>query len=329
MQSSVGAKLLLAAAGLLASFAFPIQAASAYPDRPVRLIVPFQPGGASDFVARIMQPKLASELGQNIVIENRTGASGYVGIEAASEAPPDGYALLLGNIGTMAINPSVYPKFKVKPLDAFIGVSEVVDVPSGIAVHPSLPVHSLKELIAFAKARPGQLNFAAAGVSSNSTLMFQYLQREIGFKVVRVAYKGGAGGAAIGAATGEVEIAVLSTPALLPFVRSGKLRLLSVIAAKRLSAVPNVPTMPELGYPELKVGSWQGVFVPKGTPRAVVTRLFPAVVNTMKDPEAVRRLATADAVAITSESPEDFRTFWVNEDKRWSKIVKDIGVVQK
>jgi tripartite-type tricarboxylate transporter receptor subunit TctC len=329
MQSSVRSKLLLAAAGFLAAIAIPTQVAAAYPERPIRVIVPFQPGGASDFVGRIMQPKLESELGQNIVIENRTGASGYVGVEIASEATPDGYTLLLGNIGTMAINAAVFPKFRVKPLKAFIGVTQVVDVPGMLVVNPKLPVHSVKELIEYAKARPGKLNFSASGVGSNSRLAFELFQRKAGLKVVMVPYKGGAGGASLATVMGETEVTMLTSSSLLPYIRQDKLRLLAVIAPKRLSAAPDAPTMGEVGFPELKVGSWQGVFVPTGTPHAVVNRLFPAVVNTMHDPEVIRRLGTASAASITSKSPEDFRKFWVSESKRWSKVVNDVGAVSQ
>jgi tripartite-type tricarboxylate transporter receptor subunit TctC len=291
------------------------------------MIVPFAPGGASDFVGRIIQDKLASELGQNVVIENRVGASGYVGVEVASEATPDGYTLLLGNIGTMAINASVFPKFRVKPLNAFIGVSQVVDVPTCLVVHPSLPVHSVKELIAYAKARPGKLNFSASGAGSNSRLAFEDFKQKAGIDVVMIAYKGGAGGASIGLVQGEVQMTMLTSASVLPYVSQGRLRLLAVIAPKRLSAAPDAPTMAEIGYPSMTVGSWQGVYVPKGTPRAVVERLFPAVVNTMHDPQVIRRLATASAASVVSKSPEDFRRFWVKEDAHWSKVVRAVGAV--
>lgn len=313
--------------GLAALVALPAGAAEPYPVRPVRMIVPFQPGGASDFVGRIMQPKLGEELGQTIVIENRTGASGYIGVEIASQATPDGYTLLLGNIGTMAINASVFPKFKVKPLDAFIGVTQVVDVPGMMVVHPSLPVKTVKELIAYAKERPGKLNFSAAGAGSNSRLAFELFKQQAGVDIVMVAYKGGAGGAALGAAQGEVQVTMLTSSSLLPYVRSGRLRAIGVIAPKRLSVLPDVPTMAESGFPDLVVGSWQGVFVPKGTPRAIVDRLFKAVVNTMKDPDVIRRLDTASARAVTSESPEAFRKFWEAEHERWAKVVKAVGAV--
>ena len=312
-------------AAILTGAAAQAQAAEQYPNRPVRMIVPFQPGGASDFVGRIMEPKLARELGQNVIVENRVGASGYVGIEVASQATPDGYTLLLGNIGTMAINAAVFPKFKVKPLDAFIGVTQVVDVPGCVVVHPSIPASSIKELIAYVKARPGKLNYSAAGAGSNSRLAFEYFMQQAGLNVTMIAYKGGAGGAALGVAQGEVQMTMLTSASVLPHVRSGRVKMVGVIAPQRLSAAPDVPTMAESGFPDLKVGSWQGVFVPKETPRAIVMRLYPAVVKTMKDPEVVRQLGTASAEAIVSKSPEDFRKFWAAENRRWSKVVKDIG----
>lgn len=298
-----------------------------YPERPIRMVVPFAPGGASDFVGRIMQDRMAAELGQQIVIDNRTGASGYVGVEVAANSPPDGYTVLLGNIGTMAINASVFPRFKVKPLDAFIGVSQVVDVPTMVAVHPSLPVKSIKELIEFARTRPGQLNFSASGAGSNARLAFELFQRQAGLKIVMVPYKSGASGASLAVVTGEVSITMQSSPSLLPYFHQNRLRLIAVVAPERLDSVPNVPTMKEVGYPELVVGSWQGVYVPKGTSQAVVGRLFPAVIATMKDSEVIRRLATASTASITSKSPDEFNKFWVGEHNRWAKVVKDVGVI--
>ncbi len=302
-------------------------AQAAYPERPVRLIVPFAPGGASDFVARIIQDKLGSELGQQIVIDNRTGASGYIGVEVAANSEPDGYTALLGNIGTMSINASVFPKFKVKPLDSFIGITQVVDVPGMVVVHPSLPVNSIPELIAFAKARPGKLNFSASGAGSNSRLAFELFQQQAGIKIVMVPYKGGASGASLAVAQGEVPMTMLTSASLLPYIRINRMRLLAVVAPERLSDMPDVPTMKELGYPDHVVGSWQGMFVPKGTPQAVVQRLFPAIVNTMKDAKVIKQLGTASSAAIVSKSPEDFRKFWQGEHDRWAKVVKDVGAV--
>lgn len=313
----------LGAAAALAGFA----QAAAYPERPVRLIVPFAPGGASDFVGRIMQDKLGAELGQQIVIDNRTGASGYIGVEVAADSTPDGYTALLGNIGTMAINASVFPKFRVKPLDSFIGITQVVDVPGMVVVHPSLPVKSIKELVDFAKARPGKLNFSASGAGSNSRLAFELFQQQAGIKIVMVPYKGGASGASLAVAMGEVPMTMLTSSSLLPYIRQDRMRLLAVVAPERLTAAPDVPTMKEVGFPDLVVGSWQGFYVPRGTPRPVVDRLFKAVVTTMKDGDVIKKLGTASAAAIVSKSPADFQKFWRSEHERWAKVVKDVGAV--
>lgn len=318
LHGALATALLLAAGALFA-------AQGDYPSRPVRMIVPFQPGGASDFVGRIIQPKLAEVLGQNVVVENRVGASGYIGVETAAGATPDGYTFLLGNIGTMAINPSVFPKFKVKPLQALIGVTQVVDVPLCVAVHPSLPVNSIKELIAYAKARPGKLNYAAAGAGSNARLAMEYFKLKTGLDIVMIAYKGGAGGAALGLVQGETQVTFLSTPSVFPFVKQNRVRLLAVIAPERLDSAPNTPTMAESGFPDMTVGSWQGVYVPKGTPQAVVKKLFPAVQTTMKDPNVQKRLAVVSARAVLSKSPEDFYQFWKSQNDRWAGVVKKIG----
>ncbi len=327
MQTNVRSMLLLAAAGYLAAIAFPAQAATAYPEKPVRMIVPFAPGGASDFVGRIIQNKLGKEIGQQVIIDNRTGASGYIGVEVAADSAPDGYTILLGNIGTMAINAAIFPKFRIKPLNSFIGITQVVDVPGMMVVHPSLPVKSVKELIAFAKAHPGVLDFSASGAGSNSRLAFELFKQQTGIKIVMVPYKGGASGASLAAATGEVPLTMLTSASLLPYVRQGRLRVLAVVAPKRLSAVPDAPTMTEEGYPDFVVGSWQGIYVPTGTPRAVVDRLFPAIVTTMRDATVIKQLGTASSAAIVSKSPEDFRKFWESESNRWSKVVKDVGAV--
>jgi len=316
---------LLITLSLLATGVHYANAAATYPSRPVRMIVPFQPGGASDFVGRIIQPKLAEVLGQNVVVENRVGASGYIGVEVAAGATPDGYTFLLGNVGTMAINASVFPRFKVKPLKALAGVTQVVDVPLCVAVHPSLPVKSVQELIDYAKARPGKLNYGAAGAGSNGRLAFEYWKQKAGVDIVMVAYKGGAGGVALGLVQGETQVTLSSTPAIFPFVKQGRVRLLAVVAAKRLDSAPDTPTMAESGFPDMTVGSWQGVYVPKDTLQSVIKRLFPAVQNTMKDPEVKRRLGTVSAAVVLSKSPEDFGRFWTREHNRWEAVVRSIG----
>jgi len=323
MQLKVVPGLVLALGVLGAGTAL----ADKYPERPVRLIVPFQPGGASDFVARIIQPKLGEDLDQTIVVDNRPGASGHLGIEVAANATADGYTILLGNIGTMSINPYVFPKFRPKPLEAFVGITQVVDVPLCVVVNPGVPARSIKELVDYVKARPGKLNYAAAGAGSNGRLAFEHWMQKTGMKMVMVAYKGGAGGATLGVVQGETQVTLTSTPAAFPHLKTGRLKLLAVVARERLDSAPNIPTMAESGFPDMTVGSWQGVFVAKGAPDAVVKRLFSAVQKSMKDPDVVKHLATASAVVILSKSPADFHSFWKKENDRWARVVKDIGAV--
>ena len=319
-------RMLLVSTCLLATGAALAQPAANYPARSIRMIVPFAPGGASDFVGRIIQPKLSTELGQQVVIDNRTGAAGNIGVELAARAAADGYTLLLGNSGTMAINPGLFPNFPVRPVRDLIGVTQVVDVAGALVVHPSVPVNTVKQLIAFAKARPGKLNYGSAGAGSPQRLAMEYFMNEAGIKMVHIPYKGGAGAAAIAVVVGEVSAVMTSAPSVLPFVKNGKLRALGVVAAKRLATFPGTPTMAESGFPAMTTGSWQGVYVPAGTPRAVVDRLYTAVTRTMGDPEVIRRLGTGNAEVITSKSPEEFAVFMKKENELWAKVIKDIGL---
>ena len=249
-------------------------AESTYPTRPVRMIVPFAPGGASDHVARIIQPRMVELLGQQVVIENRAGAAGNIGVEIAARANPDGYTFLLGNVGTMAINPNLFPTFPVKALRDLVGITEVVDVPGSLVVHPSLPVKTTKELVAYAKANPGKLNYGSPGSGSANRLETEIFQLQTGTKMVHVPYKGGAGPAMTGLLSGEVQLAFVTFSSSVNFAKQGRLRMLGVVSPQRVAAMPDVPTMTEQGFPTMIVGSWQGVFVPKGTPQNVQKKLF-------------------------------------------------------
>ena len=305
--------------------ALPAQAADVYPVRAVRMIVPFAPGGASDLVGRLMQPKLQQELGQQILIDNRAGASGNIGVEVAAKAPADGYTFLLGNIGTMAINPSIYPKFPVRPVRDFTAVTQVVDVPVGLAAHPSVPVKNMKEFIAFAKLQKGKLNYGSAGAGSNGRLEMEQFMKLAGIDLVHIPYKGGAGAAATALLTGEVGVAFVSIASVMPHVRNGKMKILGVSAIRRVKALPDVPTMPELGYKDMKTGSWQGVYFPTGTSRAIIDRMFAAAVKTMADPDVIKRVNDSGAEVIVSNSPEDFTIFMREQNERFVQVVKQIG----
>jgi len=294
-----------------------------YPNRAIRIIVPFAPGGASDFVARIMQPRLGELLGQPIVVENKPGASGNIGVDAAAKSAPDGYSVFLGNVGSIAINPAVFPNLAVNPLRDLIAVTQVVDVPSMLIAHPSVPFNSVKELIAYAKANPGKLNYASPGSGSLDRLEMETLRRLAGLEMVHVPYKGGAGPAVAGLMGGETQVMFATAASAMPAVKGGKARPLGVTSTVRLEQVPNAETMVEQGFPDLTASSWQGFFVPVGTPKDVVEKLHAAGVQTMKTPEVIARLATGGAFALTSASPAAFAEYVAAETKRWAKIAKE------
>ena len=294
-----------------------------YPNKPVRIIVPFAPGGASDFVGRIMQPRLSELLGQQVIVENRAGASGNIGLDAAAKAPADGYTLFLGNIGTVAINPAVFAStLSVTPTKDFIAVTQVVDVPSALVAHPSLPAGNVRELVAYAKANPGKLNYGSPGSGSQNRLEMEVLRKLESLDMVHIPYKGGAGPAITGLIGGETHLMFVTVSSAIGHVKGGRLKLLGVSSAKRIGAAPDVPTLAESGYPDLTGGSWQGVFVPAGTPKEVVDRLLPAVLQAMQTQDVVTRLNNGGVEVVTS-SPAAFSEFVAAETRKWARVVKE------
>jgi tripartite-type tricarboxylate transporter receptor subunit TctC len=293
-----------------------------YPSRPVRMIVPFAPGGASDTVGRIIQPAMADLLKQQVVVDNRGGAAGNIGVEVAVRANPDGYNFLLGNVGTMAINPVYYVKFQYRPLKDLVPVTQVVDVPGCLVVHPSLPAKSVKDLIAHMKANPGKLNYGAPAPSSANALEMVMFLNATGTNAVQIAYKGGAGPAMIGLLGGEVQMMFVTFSSAVNFAKAGKVRMLSVISPDRNPAYPEISTMREQGL-NMTVGSWQGVFLPKGTPQAVVNKVYKVSVEMMKDANVIKRLGESGITIVTSKSPADFVAFVKEETDRFGKVIKD------
>jgi len=289
------------------------------------MIIPFGPGGSSDFVGRIIQPRMTELLGQTVVADNRAGASGNVGVEIAARAAPDGYTLFLGNVGSTAINPSIFPDFPVRPVRDLVGLTLLVDVPGAFAVHPSVPANTVKEFIDYAKGRQGQLNYGSSGSGSAQRLAFEFFMSKAGIKLVHIPYKGGAGAATAAVLGGEVTATMVTVASFIPHVKSGKARVLAVMAPKRSASLPQVPTMAESGFPELTLGSWQAMFVPKGTPRPIVAKLYGVMIRTVEDPETARRLASGGADIVTSKSPEEFAAFLKNQTGFWAKIVKSVG----
>ncbi len=315
------------AACLLPLFSLTASAADTapYPNRPVRMIVPFAPGGASDFVGRIIQPQMSELLGEQVVVDNRGGAAGNIGVEVAARATPDGYTFLLGNVGTMAINANIFTKFPIKPLRDLIPVTQVVDVPGCLVVHPSLPMKTVKEFVAYLKANPGKLNYGSPAPSSANRLEMEMFLHATGTKAVQINYKGGAGPAMIGLLGNEVQVMFVTFSSAVTFAKQDRVRMLGVITSERVAAMPNIPTMREQGF-DMVVGSWQGIFVPKGTPRNVIDKLFKVGQETMQHPNVVKRMADGGVSIVLSKSPGDFAAFHKQENDRFAKVIKDANI---
>jgi tripartite-type tricarboxylate transporter receptor subunit TctC len=301
-----------------------VHAQSNYPTKPIRMIIPFAPGGASDFVGRIIAQPLGLLLGQQVIADNRPGASGNIGLEAAARAPGDGYTIFQGNIGTLAVNPGIYPTLQVKPTRDFAPIAQVVDVADVLVTHPSLPVKNVKELVAFAKARKGQLNFASPGSGSFNRLEMEYFIRAVGIDMVHVPYKGGAGPAVTAMVSGETVVMFTTVSSAVSFVKANRLRALGVTTPKRISALPDTATMKDQGI-DMTSGSWQGVLLPAKAPKEIVDRLHAALMKVMAQPEVKKRLEDGGAQVVTS-GPDEFGRLIAAETDRWTKVIKDAGV---
>jgi tripartite-type tricarboxylate transporter receptor subunit TctC len=296
-----------------------------YPNKPVRMIVPFAPGGASDFVARIVNQKLGDTLGQQIIVDNRAGASGNIGMEAAAKSPPDGYTIFLGNIGTIAINPGVFRTMPIDTQKDFIPVTLVAEVPSILVANPGVAANTIVELVALAKAKPGELNFASPGPASLNRLEMERFMKFADIKMVHIPYKGGAGPAVTGLLGGETQLMFVTLSSAMSFVQAGRLKAFGISTANRSALLPQVPTMAESGFTEMVSSSWQGVFVPAGTPRAVVEKLHAALIATFEAPDIKQRLAVGGATVVTSKTPEEFAAFVGAEIVRWGKAARESG----
>jgi tripartite-type tricarboxylate transporter receptor subunit TctC len=310
---------------LLGAATFALDAGN-YPSRPIMMIVPFAPGGASDFVARMIQSGVSEILGQQIVVDNRPGASGIVGTATAARAAPDGYTAFLGNVGTISINPSVYANMRIRPDKDLAPVSICADMPSILITRLDFPANTVGELIAYVKARPGKVTFASPGISTLNRLEMEVFQRDAGLDMVHVPYKGGAGPAVADVLGGHVDLMFTTIASAMEYVRGNQVKALAVTARERMTDLPDVPTMAELGWKRLVTSSWQGVLVPAGTPRPIVDKLHAAIVKVLADREVQARMRKAGVIAVASQSPEDFKSYMDGETAKWAKVIQDSGV---
>ena len=296
-----------------------------YPNQPIRMIVPFAPGGASDFVARIIQPKLSALLGQQIYIENKAGAAGNIGMDVAARAPADGYHLFLGNVGTVGINPYIFKDLTLKPLESFTPISILADTPSLLVANPNFPPNNVKELIDYVRARPGKVNYASPGSGSMDRLEMELFRQLAKLDMNHVPYKGGAAPAVNDVIAGHVELMFVTISSSLPHVKAGTLKAFTVSTPQRVEALADVPTIVESGFPQALASSWQGLLVPAGTPQPIVDKIHAAVVQVMQDAEVKKRFADVGVIATYSKSPEDFRTYIVNDAKKWEPIIAAVN----
>jgi tripartite-type tricarboxylate transporter receptor subunit TctC len=295
----------------------------AYPARTVRLIAPFAPGGATDVLARLTAQKLSERWGQSVIVENRPGASGNIGAEAAARSAPDGYTLLVGG-APHAINMTLYRNLSYDLSRDLVAINRIAGYPGAIVVHPSLPVKSLKQLIALAKARPGELNFGSPGAGSPNRMAMELFMIMASVKMTHIPYKGGSGQMVTDLVAGHVQLASIGLPPSMAYIRAGRLRALAVTSTKRSPLLPEVPTASEAGLPGFDVTSWYGMFAPAALPRNLVTRVNADISAVLEAPDLRERLQRMDAQP-SPQSAEDFARFVREEIARWAKVVRASG----
>lgn len=324
MTTSMIKSTVFGVCSLMAMLLWPVQqaVAQAYPSKTIRIVVPYPPGGTTDILTRLLGQKMGEAWGQQVIIDNRAGASGNIGAEAVVRSPGDGYTLLSAST-VHTVNPSLYSKLAYDPLKDFTAVTLLAQVANILVVHPSLPVKTVKEFIAFAKKRPGQLNYSSAGNGSAPHLTAEMFKMSTGVNIVHVPYKGAAP-AITDLLAGHVMLTFATAPSGVPHVQAGRLRALGVSSAKRIPALPNVPTIAEAGVPGYEAIGWNGLTGPAGMPQAVTDKLNAEVVKIMQNPDVSKRLSELGLEPRTS-TPAEFSAFLKAEVVKWAKVVKDSG----
>jgi tripartite-type tricarboxylate transporter receptor subunit TctC len=307
--------------------AAPAFAQEPYPSKPVKILVPYGPGGATDIIARIVAARLTESLGQSFVVENRPGANGNIALEATAKAAPDGYTLLVGNVSTNTINESVYAgQLTVRPSRDLVAVTKLVEIPHIVVASAALPAKNIAELIALAKKEPGKLNFASVGLGSYPHLDMERFMKASGIEMTHVPYKGGAGQAIPAMVAGEVQVAFFNMASLLPHIRSGRLKALAAVPAQRLPELPDVPTLAEQGFPGIGTNAWQGLFAPAATPRPVVDKLYASVAAVLNKSDQKEGLARQMMAVEVSKSPQEFTDQVRRETQAWGDFVREAKI---
>jgi tripartite-type tricarboxylate transporter receptor subunit TctC len=308
---------------LLAQTLLPGAMAQTYPTRTIRVIVPFSPGGASDTAGRIIGQKLSERWGQQVVVDNRPGAGGTIGTALAAKAPPDGYTLLLGSSTELAVNPNLYSKLAYDTTRDFVPLALIASTPLLLVTHPSLPVKSVKELVALAKARPGDLNYASSGNGATTHLAAEMFKRAAGIDLLHVPHTGSAP-AVVSMMSGQTQLGLFAIPAVLPQARAGKLRALAVTSAKPVSAAPELPTLAQSGYAEANIVIWNAMMAPAGTPAEITAKLSAEILEILKIAQ-VRQSFTNQGAEMTPGDAKQLAAFLSSELAKFAKVVKESG----
>jgi len=292
---------------------------SGYPNKTIRIIVPFTPGGSTDILARAIGIELSKAWGQSVIVENVAGAGGSIGADKAAKSAADGYTLLMGHIGTLAVNPSLYPDLPYQPLRDFAPVAWVARVPNVLVVHPSVPAKNVKEFVALAKSKPGQLNYGSGGNGSAANLATEYFKMQTSTSLLHIPYRGTAP-AVTDLLGGQIQVLFTGAPAVIGQIKSGQLRALAVSSPQRLDSLPDVPTVAESGYKNFEADQWYGIVAPKGIPQEIVNKLNVQINSALQSPELKNRLNNEGAVA-TPSTPEVFGKLIKSEIERWKPVI--------
>lgn len=298
-----------------------IAVAQNFPAKPVRLLVPFPPGSSTDIISRILAQRLTEVWNQQVVVDNRAGGGGNIGVETVARANPDGYTLLIGHIGTHGVNPGLYAKLPYDPVRDFAPVTQTASLPLALVVHPAVAANDVATLVSLARSKPGTLNYASGGNGSAAHLAVEYFKLLAKINLVHVPYKG-TGPAMSDLMGGQVALTITGLPPLMPQLKAGKLKGLAVTTARRVPDLPALPTIAESGYPEYEINSWQGMFAPAGTPAAIVSQLNRDVAATLRLPEMKERFSTLGAQPV-GNSPEAFGAHVKTEIAKWARVVKE------
>jgi len=315
--------LRVAAGGVLAAVSF-VAAAQGFPNKPVRIVVPFPPGGGVDIIARLVGPKLTREYGQQVIVENRAGAAGIIGTEYVARAAPDGYTWALATLGNLAVNKHLYSTMTVDPLRDLAPVTHVVDVHFVMVAHPSLPAKNVRQLIALAKSRPGEITFSSSGAGGAPHLGGELFNRLAGVKITHVPYKG-SGPSFADLLGGHVSLTYDSLLQALPYIRAGKLNALGVLGAKRAAQLPDVPTIAEQGVTGYELTNWFALVVPAATPKDLVARIHDDFTRALQDKETREKIAAMGADVVANQ-PDQFGKFWRAESDKWARVIREANI---